>query len=54
VEIRVPVETWMQTGSHVFAIPPGGPVAEAVIDPDRRLPDRDRANNSLKPQAALP
>jgi hypothetical protein len=54
LDIRVPVETWMQTGSHLFAIPPGGPVAEAVVDPDHRLPDRDRANNSLKPQGAPP
>ncbi|THD82615.1 MAG: M1 family peptidase [Phenylobacterium sp.] len=49
VEVRVPVETWMQSGSHVFAVPAGGPVAEATIDPDHRLPDRDRSNNSFKP-----
>jgi hypothetical protein len=49
-DIGVPVETWMLSGNHVFALPPGGgPVAEATIDPDHRLPDRDRTNNSLKP-----
>jgi aminopeptidase N len=49
-DIRIPVETWMQSGRHVFGLPPGGPIAEAVVDPDRRLPDRDRANNSFTPK----
>jgi hypothetical protein len=47
-DLRVPVETWMQSGSHVFAIDTPSPVAEVVIDPDHRLPDRDRSNNSLR------
>lgn len=47
-DLRVPVETWMQSGSHVFAIDTPSPVAEVVIDPDHRLPDRDRGNNSLR------
>jgi hypothetical protein len=49
VDLRVPAETWMQGASHVFVVPGGGPVKEATIDPDRRLPDRDRANNSFRP-----
>jgi hypothetical protein len=49
LDIAVPAETWMQNASHVFAVPPGGAIAEVAIDPDRRLPDRDRTNNSLKP-----
>ncbi|MFL5295489.1 MAG: M1 family metallopeptidase [Phenylobacterium sp.] len=44
-DLRVPVETWMQGGAHVFALEPAGPIAEAVIDPDHRLPDKDRSNN---------
>ncbi|KRA59210.1 peptidase M1 [Caulobacter sp. Root655] len=47
-DIRVPVETWMQSGSHVFAVDTTSPVVEAVIDPDHRTPDRDRTNNSLR------
>lgn len=47
-DLRIPVETWMQSGSHVFAIDTASPVVEAVIDPDHRLPDRDRINNSLR------
>ncbi|MGZ6049872.1 MAG: M1 family metallopeptidase [Phenylobacterium sp.] len=46
-DIRIPVETWMQTGRHTYAID-GGPVAEAVVDPDHRLPDADRSNNGMK------
>jgi hypothetical protein len=46
-DIRIPVETWMQTGKHTYAID-GGPVAEATVDPDHRLPDADRSNNSMK------
>jgi bifunctional DNA-binding transcriptional regulator/antitoxin component of YhaV-PrlF toxin-antitoxin module len=49
-ELRVPVETWMQTGSHVFVLDGGGPIAEATIDPDHRLPDADRSNNSFRPR----
>ena len=46
-DIRIPVETWMQTGKHSYALD-GGAVASATIDPDHRLPDADRSNNSLK------
>jgi hypothetical protein len=49
-EIRVPVETWMQSGTHVFNLDPGPAIAEATIDPDHRLPDRDRTNNSFRPK----
>lgn len=47
-EIRVPVETWMQTGLHVFTLDTATPVASAEIDPDHRAPDRDRGNNKFK------
>jgi hypothetical protein len=41
------VETWMQTGRHTYAID-GGVVAEATVDHDRRQPDADRSNNSVR------
>jgi len=47
-EVRIPVETWMQGGTHTFTLDGGGAIAEATVDPDHRLPDRDRANNSFK------
>ncbi|MBS0360571.1 MAG: M1 family peptidase [Proteobacteria bacterium] len=46
-DLRIPVETWMQSGHHTYAID-GGAVAEATIDPDHRLPDADRSNNTAK------
>ncbi|HEX5264319.1 MAG TPA: M1 family metallopeptidase [Phenylobacterium sp.] len=49
-EVRVPVETWMQSGSRVFAFDAGPAIADVTIDPDHRLPDRDRTNNSFKPK----
>lgn len=49
-DVRVPVETWMQTGTHVFNLDGGGAIAEATVDPDHRLPDRDRSNNSFRPK----
>jgi len=46
-DVRIPVETWMQGASHTFTLDGGGVVADATVDPDHRLPDRDRANNSF-------
>ncbi|MFI4949493.1 MAG: M1 family metallopeptidase [Caulobacterales bacterium] len=48
-DLRIPVETWMQGGSHVFTVDGGGPLVDVTVDPDHRLPDADRANNSLRP-----
>ena len=42
----ISAETWIQSGHHVFTIDGGMPIASATIDPDHRIPDRDRANNS--------
>jgi hypothetical protein len=48
-DIRVAVETWMQSGTHVFGLEGAGAIADVTIDPDHRLPDADRSNNSFKP-----
>ena len=45
-DIKIPVETWMQTGKHSY--PVDGVVAEATVDPDKRLPDVDRSNNMMR------
>lgn len=45
-DIKIPAETWMQSGKHSY--PLDAAVAEATVDPDRRLPDADRSNNSVK------
>ena len=43
---RVPVETWLQQRSHAFRFAGRGAVVSAVVDPDRRLPDSRREDNS--------
>jgi hypothetical protein len=42
-DVAMPAETWIQGGSHVFTLDSRQPVASVVIDPDRLLPERDRA-----------
>jgi hypothetical protein len=44
-DIVMPAETWIQSGHHVFTIDGAKPIASVTIDPDRRIPDRNRANN---------
>ncbi|MDB5429136.1 MAG: putative aminopeptidase precursor, partial [Caulobacter sp.] len=48
-DIRVPVETWLQNASHVFTLDGGKAITDVTIDPDHRLPDADRSNNSARP-----
>jgi len=40
----IPVETWIQSGTHTFAVDSGRPIASVIIDPDHRLPERDRSD----------
>ncbi|SEO55507.1 hypothetical protein SAMN02800692_1117 [Luteibacter sp. UNC138MFCol5.1] len=44
-DIRVPVETWQQHTSFGVSVPGGRRIVRAEIDPDHRIPDRDRSNN---------
>ncbi|MDB5436114.1 MAG: putative aminopeptidase precursor, partial [Phenylobacterium sp.] len=48
-DLRLPAETWIQSGTHVVNLEPGPAIADVTVDPDHRLPDRDRTNNSFKP-----
>jgi len=43
--IRVPVETWQQHVTFDVLVPGDKPIRSATIDPDHKLPDRDRSNN---------
>jgi hypothetical protein len=45
-DIRIPVETWMQSGARTIDVDSDQPIARVVIDPDHRLPDADRSNNT--------
>lgn len=49
--ISLPVETWMQSGTHVLQLPPaagGQKLSMVTLDPDHVLPDVNRTNNSWK------
>ena len=48
IDVAVPAETWMQNDSHIFTLETDKTAVDATIDPDRRLPDRDRSNNTAK------
>jgi hypothetical protein len=47
VDRRVPVETWMQSGTPAITLATTKPVARLAIDPDAKLPDADRGNNGF-------
>jgi len=49
--IPLPVETWIKTADANIRIDSTQPVVSVTIDPDHRLPDRDRANNVWKAPA---
>ena len=49
--VNLPVETFIQRAKAVVSVPPGR-IASVTLDPDHRLPDRDRSNNSFKMDAA--
>jgi hypothetical protein len=45
IDLRLPAETWIRQAST--AIPaPRGAIVKAELDPDHKLPDRDRSNNT--------
>jgi hypothetical protein len=37
----------MQTGRHTYGLEGAGPIADVTVDPDHRLPDVDRGNNTF-------
>ena len=46
VDVAIPVETWMQQSSHVFTIATPARALSVTLDPEHRIPDKDRSNNS--------
>jgi len=51
-DIRLPAESWIRSASTSVTIPADKTVSGATIDPDHKLPDRNRANDSRKAQAS--
>jgi aminopeptidase N len=46
-DVRVPVETWRQSATPKLALPTTKRVSKLTLDPEHKLPDADRGNNSL-------
>ena len=46
-DVKLPAETWIRQASTDVPIVAPSPVVRAVLDPDHKIPDRDRTNNSF-------
>ena len=46
--LQLPVETWMQSGTHTIHLQTNQQLQSVIIDPSNMLPDSNRANNSWK------
>ncbi|WKE65344.1 M1 family metallopeptidase [Gallaecimonas kandeliae] len=47
-DLRLPVETWRQSATPTVQLPGGKAVASLTLDPDHKLPDCDRHNDSFR------
>jgi hypothetical protein len=46
-DVRLPAETWIRQASTRVPVVSNSPVVRAVLDPDQKLPDKDRSNNDF-------
>jgi hypothetical protein len=46
-DVRLPAETWIRQASTDVPIVSNSPVVRAVLDPDHKIPDKDRSNNDF-------
>lgn len=46
-DVRLPAETWIRQASTNVPILSNSPVVRAVLDPDHKIPDKDRTNNDF-------
>jgi hypothetical protein len=47
-KINLPVEVWQRGAEWTFNVPTTSEIKEVVLDPDKKLPDYNRTNNSFK------
>jgi hypothetical protein len=47
--MTIPVESWMRTSEATIFVYPTSKITEVIVDPDKKLPDLNRKNNSWKP-----
>ncbi len=45
-KFTLPVEAWQRGSDHTFSVPTTSRIADIVLDPEKLLPDINRANNS--------
>ncbi len=46
--VKLPVEVWQRGAEWKFNVATTSPIKEVVLDPDKKLPDMNRENNTLK------
>ncbi len=49
--VDLPVEVWQRGPVWTFNLPSTSRITEVVLDPDKKLPDVNRKNNTLNPKA---
>ncbi|MBV9529100.1 M1 family metallopeptidase [Sphingomonas sp.] len=49
-DIRLPAETWIRQAATDVPVPGASPAVRAELDPDHKIPDRDRSNNLFQPR----
>jgi aminopeptidase N len=50
-KINLPVEIWQRGSVWTFNVPTTSEISEVIIDPDKKLPEWNRANNTWKKKA---
>lgn len=50
-KLNLPVEIWQRGSTWTFGVPTTSEIKEVILDPDKKLPDWDRTNNSWKKKA---
>lgn len=46
--LHLPVEIWQRGGTWTFAVPTTSEITDVILDPEKKLPDWNRENNSWK------
>ena len=46
-DIRLPAETWIRQASTQVPVISDSPVVRAELDPDHKIPDRNRSNDTV-------
>ncbi len=49
--MNFPVEIWQRGAEYIFSVPSSTEIKEVIIDPDKKLPEWNRENNTWKKKA---